>query len=139
MEAWTAAAFLVAQIAAFTICSVVVSRMTREFISLIVQLILTGSQPHIGFAVYDLDYFACILTEKDHFTIATLWIPGASSILHSAYEDMRLTRIYFVAGIRSISFRGGMVECIGPSTATEQHHTIASTISGRNDIFLSAL
>jgi len=57
LMAWTAAAFLVAQIAAFTICSVVVSRMTR-------------------FAVYDLDYFACILTEKDHFTIATLWIPG---------------------------------------------------------------
>ena len=128
-----------AQIAAFTICSVVVSRLTREFVSLIVQLILTGSQPHIGFVVYDLDYFACILTEKDHFTLATLWIPGVSNILHLAYEDMRLTRIYFVAGIRNISFRGSMVECTGPSTVTEQRHTIASTISGRNDIFLGAL
>jgi hypothetical protein len=82
---------LVAQIAAFTVCSVVVSRLNRMSVSLIVQLILTGSQPHIEFIVYDLDYFACILTEKDHFTIATLWIPGVSSIPHSVYEDMQRT------------------------------------------------
>jgi hypothetical protein len=91
MEAWTGAAFLVAQIAAFTVCSIVASRLTRMSLSLIVQLILTRTRPHIEFIVYDPDYFACILTEKDHFTIATLWIPGVSSILHSACEDIQLT------------------------------------------------
>ncbi|KIM78133.1 hypothetical protein PILCRDRAFT_824849 [Piloderma croceum F 1598] len=91
----TGAAFLAAQISAFTVYSIVVSRMAP-------------------FMIYDLDLFACVLTEKPgNASIASLWIPGlAFEVLVSAvvwWNTLERPRLESNAALTKVLFREGMI------------------------------